>query len=99
MARGTHSMLRLALLCHLSVASAVRLATNIKCLEVVAEEVSLDLAGARATAFPKRVPQADALGRLWRRLGVAAQQLGRAGWEGQGRTVEAGHYPLPIMPG
>ena len=100
MARGTHSMLRLALLCHLSVAGAVRLATNVACLPYEANEVFLDLSGARATAFPIGVPQADALGRLWRRLGVAAQQLGRGGWAGlRGQGFTASRSPLPRLPG
>jgi hypothetical protein len=47
-------LLRVALLCHLSVVGAVRLATNVACLPFNAEEVVLDLSGARAhTAFPK----------------------------------------------
>ena len=68
------------MLCLVSATSAVRLATNVACLPYEANEVFLDLSGARATAFPKGIPQADALGRLWRRLDLAAQQLGRAGW-------------------
>ena len=78
---GTHSMLRLALLCHLSVAGALRLANNLECLPYEANEVFLDLSGARATAFPKGISQLTA--RLWRRLGVAAQQFGQPGWEGR----------------
>ena len=64
MARGMHSMLRLALLCHLSVAveGADRIATNVACLVKYPEEVFLDLTGAITTALPKRIPQADALG-------------------------------------
>ena len=64
MARGMHSMLRLALLCHLSVAveGADRMATNVVCLVKYPEEVFLDLTGAITTALPKRIPQADALG-------------------------------------
>ncbi len=54
MARGTHSMLRLALLCHLSVAGAVRLATNIACLEAVDGEVFLDFSGATSHSVPTR---------------------------------------------
>ena len=63
MARGMHSMLRLALLCHLSVAveGADRAATNLACLVKYPEEVFLDLTGARTTALPKGIPQADAL--------------------------------------
>ena len=61
---GMHSMLRLALLCHLSVAGAVRLANNVECLPSEANEVFLDLSGARATAFPKGISQLTA--RLWR---------------------------------
>ena len=68
------------MLCLVSATSAVRLATNVACLPYEANQVFLDLSGARATAFPKGIPQADALGRLWRRLDLAAQQLGRAGW-------------------
>ena len=93
------ALLRVALLCQLSVAGAVRLATNVPCLPIVQEEVRLDLSGARATAFPKGIPQADALGCLWRRLDLPAQQLGRGGWEGQGKSVAAEHYPLPIVRG
>ena len=78
---GMHSMLRLALLCHLSVAGAVRLAKNVECLPFNQNEVFLDLSGARATAFPKGISQLTA--RLWRRLGVAAQQFGQPGWEGR----------------
>ena len=52
---GTHSMLRLALLCHLSVVGAARLANNVECLRYEANEVFLDLSGARATAFPKAI--------------------------------------------
>ena len=56
MARGgTHSMLRLALLYHLSVAGAVRLATNVACLEEHPEQVFLNLSGAKATAFLKGI--------------------------------------------
>ena len=80
---GMHSMLRLALLCHLSVAGAVRLAKNVECLPFNENEVFLDLSGARATAFPKGISQLTA--RLWRRLGVAAQQFGQPGWEGRVR--------------
>ena len=99
MARGTHSMLRLALLCHLSVAGAVRLATNVACLPYKAEEVFLDLSGARATAFPKGIPQANALGSVWRRLDLATQQFGRGGWGGLGQGVAAASSPLPRVPG
>ena len=46
------ALLRVALLCLVSVASAdVRLATNIECLEKIDNEVFLDLSGARTTAF------------------------------------------------
>ena len=37
--------------------AAVRLATNVECLPYNAEEVLLDFSGARATAFPHRIPQ------------------------------------------
>ena len=93
------ALLRVALLCQLSVAGAVRLATNVPCLPIVQEEVRLDLSGARATAFPTGIPQADALGCLWRRLDLPAQQLGRAAREGHGGSLAAEHCPLPIMPG
>ena len=52
-----HSMLRLALLCHLSVAGAVRLATNVACLPYRSDEVFLDLSGAIAAAFLEGIPQ------------------------------------------
>merc|ERR1740130_1262498 len=39
------ALLRVALLCQLSVAGAVRLATNVPCLPIVQEEVRLDLSG------------------------------------------------------
>ena len=63
MARGMHSMLRLALLCHLSVAveGADRAATNLVCLTDEPGQVYLSFAGASATAFPEEIPQADAL--------------------------------------
>ena len=48
------ALLRAALLCHLSVAGAVRLATNVACLPSNAEEVVLDLSGARAHSVPER---------------------------------------------
>ena len=58
MARGTPSMLRLALLCHLSAVSATRLATNVACLPSRADEIFLDLSGAKAPAFSKkRIPR------------------------------------------
>ena len=50
------ALLRMALLCHLSVAGAVRLATNVACLPSNAEEVFLNFSGARAAAFPKGIP-------------------------------------------
>ena len=64
MARSMPPMLRLALLCHLSVAveGADRAATNLACLVKYPEEVFLDLTGAITTALPKGIPQADALG-------------------------------------
>ena len=37
--------------------AAVRLATNVECLPYNAEEALLDFSGARATAFPHRIPQ------------------------------------------
>ena len=80
MAPGANSMLRLALLCHLSVAGAnVRLATNIECLAEVSGEVFLDLSGARTAAFLEGIPSADVGRALWRRRDLAAQQPGRAG--------------------
>jgi len=48
------ALLRAALLCHLSVAGAVRLATNVACLPYEDEEVFLDLSGARAHSVPER---------------------------------------------
>ena len=60
MAPGANSMLRLALLCHLSVAGAnVRLATNIECLPYGgrSDEIFLNLAGARTAAFLEGIPQ------------------------------------------
>jgi len=53
-------MLRLALLCHLSVAGAnVRLATNIACLPYGgrSDEIFLNLSGARTAAFLEGIPQ------------------------------------------
>ena len=79
MARGMHSMLRLALLCHLSVAGAVRLATNVACLPYEANEVFLDLSGARAAAFPKGIPQADALGACGAGASLLHNNLGGMG--------------------
>ena len=77
-------MLRLALLCHLSVAGAnVRLATNIECLAEISEEVFLDLSGARTAAFLEGMPSADVGRALWRRLDLAAQQPGRGGLRGR----------------
>ena len=57
------ALLRVALLCQLfvSVAGADRAATNVVCLMKYPEEVFLDLTGARTTALPKGIPQADAL--------------------------------------
>ena len=49
------ALLRAALLCHLSVAGAVRLATNVACLEEHPEQVFLNLSGAKATAFLKGI--------------------------------------------
>ena len=55
---GANSMLRLALLCHLSVAGAnVRLATNVACLPYRSDEIFLDLSGARAATFLEGIPQ------------------------------------------
>ena len=97
MARGTHSMLRLALLCHLSVAGAVRLATNVACLQVVAEEVFLNLTGARATAFPKSFPQADALsGVCGADSEMLHNNLGGQGGKGKNelsKLNDKGNYP------
>ena len=51
------ALLRVALLCLVSVASAdVRLATNIECLEKIDNEVFLDLSGARTAAFLEGIP-------------------------------------------
>ena len=74
------ALLRVALLCLVSVASAdVRLATNIECLEKIDNEVFLDLSGARTAAFLEGIPSADVGRALWRRRDLAAQQPGRAG--------------------
>ena len=48
------ALLRVALLCQLSVAGAVRLATNIACLEAVDGEVFLDFSGATSHSVPTR---------------------------------------------
>ena len=78
------ALLRVALLCLVSVASAdVRLATNIECLEKIDNEVFLDLSGARTAAFLEGMPSADVGRALWRRLNLAAQQPGRAGLRGR----------------
>ena len=78
------ALLRVALLCLVSVASAdVRLATNIECLEKIDNEVFLDLSGARTAAFLEGIPSADVGRALWRRLDLAAQQPGRAGLRGR----------------
>ena len=77
------ALLRVALLCLVSVASAdVRLATNIECLEKIDNEVFLDLSGARTAAFLEGIPSADVGRALWRRRDLAAQQPGRAGLRG-----------------
>ena len=74
------ALLRVALLCLVSVASAdVRLATNIECLEKIDNEVFLNLSGARTAAFLEGMPSADVGRALWRRRDLAAQQPGRAG--------------------
>ena len=78
------ALLRVALLCLVSVASAdVRLATNIECLEKIDNEVFLDLSGARTAAFLEGMPSADVGRALWRRRDLAAQQPGRAGLRGR----------------
>ena len=80
------ALLRVALLCLVSVASAdVRLATNIECLPYggFSDEVFLDLSGARTAAFLEGMPSADVGRALWRRLDLAAQQPGRAGLRGR----------------
>ena len=78
------ALLRVALLCLVSVASAdVRLATNIECLEKIDNEVFLDLSGARTAAFLEGMPSADVGRALWRRIDLAAQQPGRAGLRGR----------------
>ena len=78
------ALLRVALLCLVSVASAdVRLATNIECLEKIDNEVFLNLSGARTAAFLEGMPSADVGRALWRRLNLAAQQPGRAGLRGR----------------
>ena len=72
------------MLCLVSAASAVRLATNLACLPYEAEEVFLDFSGVRACCSSQRdSPALTLFGRaLWRRLNLAAQQPGRAGREG-----------------
>ena len=50
-------LLRVALLCHLSVVGAVRLATNVACLPYRSDEIFLDLSGARAATFLEGIPQ------------------------------------------
>jgi len=78
------ALLRVALLCLVSVASAdVRLATNIECLEKIDNEVFLDLSGARTAAFLEGMPSADVGRALWCRRDLAAQQPGRAGLRGR----------------
>ena len=74
------ALLRVALLCLVSVASAdVRLATNIECVVPNDAEVFLNFSGARIAAFLEGMPSADVGRALWRRLDLAAQQPGRAG--------------------
>ena len=76
------ALLRVALLCLVSVASAdVRLATNIECVVPNDAEVFLNFSGARIAAFLEGMPSADVGRALWRRLDLAAQQPGRAGRE------------------
>ena len=53
-------MLRLALLCHLSVAVAVPLATNVQCLPYKANEIFLNLAGAKPKRFLLLIPRLSA---------------------------------------
>ena len=78
------ALLRVALLCLVSVASAdVRLATNIECVVPNDAEVFLDLSGARTAAFLEGMPSADVGRALWRRRDLAAQQPGRAGLRGR----------------
>ena len=57
-------MLRLALLCHLSVAGAVPLATNVQCLPFKPDEIFFTLAGAKPRRFPLLNPWLSALA-LW----------------------------------
>ena len=78
------ALLRVALLCLVSVASAdVRLATNIECVVPNDAEVFLNFSGARIAAFLEGMPSADVGRALWRRLDLAAQQPGRAGLRGR----------------
>ena len=78
------ALLRVALLCLVSVASAdVRLATNVECVVPNDAEVFLNLSGARTAAFLEGMPSADVGRALWRRLNLAAQQPGRAGLRGR----------------
>ena len=78
------ALLRVALLCLVSVASAdlVRLATNIECVVPNDAEVFLNFSGARIAAFLEGMPSADVGRALWRRRDLAAQQPGRAGLRG-----------------
>ena len=78
------ALLRVALLCLVSVASAdVRLATNVECVVPNDAEVFLNFSGARIAAFLEGMPSADVGRALWRRLNLAAQQPGRAGLRGR----------------
>ena len=78
------ALLRVALLCLVSVASAdVRLATNVECVVPNDAEVFLNLSGARIAAFLEGMPSADVGRALWCRRDLAAQQPGRAGLRGR----------------
>ena len=53
-------MLRLALLCHLSAVSAMKLATDVECLPYRTDEVYLELSGAKPQRFLMRIPRLSA---------------------------------------
>ena len=53
-------MLRLALLCHLSAVSAMKLATDVECLPYRTDEVYLELTGAKPQRFLMPIPRLSA---------------------------------------
>ena len=71
-------MLRLALLCHLSAVSAIKLAENVDCLPKRDDEIFVDFSGAKPQHFLLLVPRLRALASLLQhRCDRAAQQPGR----------------------